>query len=136
MTGLVIQLKPHEKFLVNGVVLQNGERRNRIRIRSKGASVLRMSEVLHPVEAITPARHLYYLAQLAVLGLADAEETRLAIAERLPSLQGAYDHADARALVSACQSAVAAGKMFAVMRALRKLFPFDGAPSAFSAPAK
>ena len=131
MTGLVIQLKPHEKFLVNGVVLQNGDRRNRIRIRSKGASVLRMSDMLHPVEAITPAKHVYYLAQLAVLGLADAEKTRLAIIERIPALRIAYAEPDAEGAVCACEAALADGKLFAAMRALKKLFPLDGAPSVF-----
>ena len=128
MTGLVIQLKPHEKFLVNGVVLQNGERRSRIRVRSKGASVIRMSDLLHPVEAITPARHLYFLAQLAVLGVADASETRATILERLPELHAAYVGRDAASALAACETALGEGKLFGAMRALKKLFPLDGLP--------
>ena len=128
MTGLSIQLKPHEKFLVNGVVLQNGDRRIRIKIRTKGASVLRMTDVLHPVEAITPARHVYYLAQLALLGAADLTETQRAIIDRLPSLRAVYSSEAAGEALSACEAAIANNKIFAAMRALKRLFPFDGLP--------
>lgn len=129
MTGLSIQLKPHEKLLVNGVVLQNGDRRVRIWVRTKGATVLRMTDILHPVEAITPARHAYYLAQLAVIGAADAEETSRTILDRLPSLRAAYARPAADDALSACEKAIADGKLFSAMRALKRLFPFDGLPS-------
>lgn len=126
MTGLVLELKPHEKFLVNGAVLQNGDRRNRIRVRTKGAAVLRLTDLLHPIEAITPARHLYYLAQLALLGVASAEETTLAVCDRLPSLRAFYDHPSADAAAIACEEALSHGKIFAAMRALKRIFPLDG----------
>lgn len=125
MSGLVIDLKPHEKFLVNGVVLQNGDRRNRVRVRTPSAAVLRMADVLHPVEAITPARHLYYLAQLVVLGITEAEETKAAICERLPELRAAYRHHLADAAAAACEKALDDGKFFAAMRALKRIFSLD-----------
>ena len=46
MTGLVIKLKPNEKVLVNGVILQNGDRAARIRVRSENVSILRARDAI------------------------------------------------------------------------------------------
>ena len=66
--GLVIRLRPHEKFLINGAVVENGEKRAKLRIKSPDANILRLRDALHPNDVTTPVRRLYYTAQLAVTG--------------------------------------------------------------------
>ena len=59
MTGLVIKLKPNEKVLVNGVILQNGDRAARIRVRSENVSILRARDAISKEDANTPLKRVY-----------------------------------------------------------------------------
>ncbi|MFZ5618758.1 MAG: flagellar biosynthesis repressor FlbT [Pseudomonadota bacterium] len=122
MTGLVLKLKPHEKFLINGVVLQNGDRMARLRIRTAGASVLRLRDAMHPEEAVTPLKRIYYIAQLAVAGAADESKACAEILDRLASAHAEAATDEAQASIMEAREAVAAGKLFAAMRTLRTLF--------------
>ena len=48
--ALKITLKPSEKFVINGAVVVNGDRRTSLLIQNK-ASILREKDVLQPDEA-------------------------------------------------------------------------------------
>jgi len=86
--GLVIRLRPHEKFLINGAIVENGERRAKLRVKSPDANILRLRDALHPNDATTPVKRLYYTAQLAVTG--DVEENAT-VTELLPALKDLFD---------------------------------------------
>ena len=120
MTGLVLKLKPHEKLLINGVVLQNGDKAARLRVRTAGASVLRLRDALHPKEANTPLQKAYYIAQLAVAGAADVDAARREILENLAVARA--DAANERSLadIGLAETYASGGELFAAMRALRK----------------
>lgn len=68
MAGLVLKLRPGEEILINGVLVENGDRNARIRVKTEGANILRMREAMKPEDATTPIRQAYYIAQLAVAG--------------------------------------------------------------------
>lgn len=68
MAGLVLKLRPGEEILINGVLVENGDRNARIRVKTEGANILRMREAMRPEDATTPIRQAYYIAQLAVAG--------------------------------------------------------------------
>jgi flagellar protein FlbT len=127
MTGLVLKLKPFEKLLVNGAVLQNGPRATRLRVRSADASVLRLRDALHPRDAASHAGRIYYIAQLAVAGEVDAGEALIEIAPLIEhSIGAAADERENAAFLKA-RDAAAAGKLFSVMRAIKPLLG-DGTP--------
>ena len=125
MTGLVLKLKPLEKFLVNGAVLQNGERATRIRVMSNGAAVLRVCDVLSAEEAVTTVRSIYYSAQQAVMGTSAESDAKATITELLPALKNISRSDEAKALLASAEKALMEGKLFGVMRAMKKLFPFE-----------
>lgn len=100
MPGLILKLRPHEQLMINGVVVENGDRKTRLRVKSDGAKILRLRDAIKPEDATTPLKRAYYIAQMAVGGqlpsreaaaLIDqamarfqcAEATRNAIAERI-----------------------------------------------------
>lgn len=56
---LKLSLKPGEKFVLNGAVVQNGDRRTTLVLQNK-ASVLREKDIMQPEEAVTPARRIYF----------------------------------------------------------------------------
>ena len=125
MTGLVLKLKPNEKFLVNGVVLQNGPRAARIRIRTAGASVLRLRDALHPTAANTSARRIYFFAQLAVAGSSTPDEASIAISAVLPALRAVCRSEDEAALCEQLHGDATAHRFFSVMRTARRLFALE-----------
>ena len=51
MSGLVLKLSPKERVLVNGAVIENGDRRSRLSIMTPGANILRLRDAIHPEEA-------------------------------------------------------------------------------------
>jgi flagellar protein FlbT len=125
VTGLVLKLKPHEKFLINGVVLQNGDHAAKLRIRTAGASVLRLRDAMHPKDAVTPLRKIYYIAQLAVAGEVDEASARREMLDGLQVIREASPTSVADASLDEAEVAIRAGKLFAAMRALKKAFAAD-----------
>ena len=76
MSGLVLKLGPGERVLVNGAVIENGARRNRLSILTPNANILRLRDAIHPDEVNTPVRRVCYIAQLVLSGDADPGEAR------------------------------------------------------------
>ncbi|MEM6943362.1 MAG: flagellar biosynthesis repressor FlbT, partial [Pseudomonadota bacterium] len=73
MPGLILKLRAHEQILVNGVVMQNGERNTRLIIKTPDAKILRLRDAIHPDEVDTPVKRVCYVAQLAVAGEAEPD---------------------------------------------------------------
>ena len=69
---LKLSLKPGEKFVLNGAVLQNGDRRGVLVLQNK-ASVLREKDIMQEEEANTPARRIYFPVMMMYLDGAGAE---------------------------------------------------------------
>jgi flagellar protein FlbT len=63
---LKLSLKPGEKFVLNGAVVQNGDRRGVLVLQNK-ASVLREKDIMQPDEATTPARRIYFPVMMMYL---------------------------------------------------------------------
>ena len=126
MTGLVVKLKPNEKLLINGVVLQNGDRPARLRVRSENVSLLRSRDALRPEEADTPLKRIYFSAQLVVAGDASPETTAQEILQALADVAPVFS-GDASKVITQAREGAASGKFFIVMRALKKLFPLEAA---------
>ncbi|MDD3838923.1 MAG: flagellar biosynthesis repressor FlbT, partial [Phenylobacterium sp.] len=70
---LKLSLKPGEKFVLNGAVVQNGDRRGTLILQNK-ASVLREKDIMQPEEANTPARRIYFPVMMMYLDEANAQK--------------------------------------------------------------
>jgi flagellar biosynthesis repressor protein FlbT len=123
--GLVIRLRPHEKFLVNGVVLENGEKRAKLRIKSHDANLLRLRDALHPNEATTPVKRLYYVAQLIVTGDLEPDIGAAELISGLNALYDALSEKECRDIVDQTQKHLNKKAFYQVMRSLRSLFPYE-----------
>ena len=67
---LAVKLKPGERLVVNGAVLQNGNTRNVLYFANR-ASILRERDVMQEEQAVTPTSRVYFIVQLMLL---DPEE--------------------------------------------------------------
>lgn len=63
---LVLKLAPHEKIIVNGVVIENGEDHAKLVIHNRG-TILRGKDAVLIEEADTPARRAFYALQCLYL---------------------------------------------------------------------
>ncbi len=63
---LKVTLKPRERFVLNGGVLVNGDRRTDLIIENQ-VSLLRERDILHPDEANTPVRRIYFAIMMMYL---------------------------------------------------------------------
>jgi flagellar protein FlbT len=63
---LKLSLKPGEKFVLNGAVVQNGDRRAVVILQNK-ASVLREKDIMQPESVSTPARRIYFPVMMMYL---------------------------------------------------------------------
>ena len=123
MSGLVLKLAPRERVLVNGAVIENGDRRSRLAIMTPNANILRLRDAIHPEEVNTPVRRVCYIAQLVLSGDADPKEARHQIMRGIEQLSQVLTDHDSRAQLTAATSAVLEDQFYQAMKMLRTLLP-------------
>lgn len=85
---LKLSLKPGERFVVNGAVLQNGDRRAVLLLQNK-ASILREKDIIQPEEATTPAKRIYFPIMMMYLEPSEASKYYDEFVLRLNEFMGA-----------------------------------------------
>ena len=123
MTGLVLKLGPKERVLINGAVVENGDRRSRLCIVTPDANILRLRDAIHPEEATTPVRRVCYSAQLVLSGDAPPDESRLQLLRRIEELSRILTDHDSRKLLSQATDAVIENQFYKCLKSLRALLP-------------
>ena len=125
MPGLILKLAPGERFVANGVVIENGDRRARLNILTPDSNVLRLRDALHPDEANTPVRRVLYITQLALAGEADAMEAKRQIATGLEQLACVFTDPESTRRLARAAEDVALERFYPALRALRALLPLE-----------
>ena len=123
MSGLVLKLGPHERLLINGAVIENGDKRTRLSVMTPNANILRLRDALHPDEANTPVRRLCYLAQLTLSGDAENADIRQRLLQGIEQLSQILTDRDSRHLLSEASEAALTGQHYQTLKALRALLP-------------
>jgi flagellar biosynthesis repressor protein FlbT len=123
MTGLILKLAPHERVLINGAVIENGDKRSRFSIITPGAHILRLRDAIHPEDANTPVRRVCYIAQLVLSGDAEPDDARPQLLRGIEQLSQVLTDHDSRTLLNRATEAVLAEEHYQAMRALRALLP-------------
>ncbi len=134
MTGLVLKLGPRERVLVNGVVIENGERRARISILTADANILRLRDAIHPEDATTPVRRVCYAAQLLLSGDAAPEDARHSLLRQIETLSQVLTDPDSRAQLARATETLLSGRYYQCLKALRALLPREERLLAHAAP--
>jgi flagellar biosynthesis repressor protein FlbT len=123
MTGLILKLGPHERVLINGAIIENGERRSRLAVKSPNANILRLRDAIHPEEVNTPVRRVCYIAQLVLSGDAEASDARLQLLRGIEQLSQVLTDHDSRMQLTLASKAVLEDQHYQALRALRSLLP-------------
>lgn len=123
MSGLVLKLAPNERVLINGAVIENGDRRSKISIKTPNVNVLRLRDALHPDSATTPVARACYIAQLLLSGDAEPDEGRRQLIVAVEQLSQVFDDRDSRNILSLVTDFALEGNFYQAMRKLRELLP-------------
>lgn len=123
MSGLILKLSPHERVLINGAVIENGDRRSRLNVVTPNAHILRLRDAIHPNEVNTPVRRVCYVAQLVLSGDAEPAEAATQLQRGIAQLGQALRDADSSALLTAAAEAIRMGDFYRALRHLRGLLP-------------
>lgn len=123
MSGLVLKLAPRERVLINGAVIENGDKRSRLAIMTPNANILRLRDAIHPEEVNTPVRRVCYIAQLVLSGDADPKDARHQMMRGIEQLSQVLTDHDSRTQLTTATEAVLDEQFYQAMKALRSLLP-------------
>lgn len=123
MSGLVLKLNPRERVLVNGAVIENGDRRSRISILTPHANILRLRDAIKPDEANTPVRRVCYIAQLVLSGDVEYDEARRQALLGIEQLSQVFCDHDSRAQLALATEAIGHDDYYRALKSLRTLLP-------------
>jgi flagellar protein FlbT len=121
---LKLSLKPGEKFVLNGAVLTNGEKRATIIVQNK-ACLLREKDIMQPEEATTPARRIYLPIMMMYLDSEEGEQYYDEFALRMTEFMGAIQNREALAHCVEISRDVMSGGYYKALMTCRKLFDFE-----------
>lgn len=123
MSGLVLKLGPKERVLINGAVIENGDRRSRLSIVSPNANILRLRDAIHPEEANTPVRRVCYAAQLVLSGDTSPEDAKMQLLRNIEELSQVFSDRDSRVMLAEATEAVLDAQFYQCLKSLRGLLP-------------
>lgn len=121
---LKLSLKPGERFVLNGAVVQNGDRRGVLVLQNK-ASVLREKDIMQSDEVTTPARRIYFPVMMMYLDEANAPKVYDEFATRLGEFMTATRNPDILAECVAASRHVMAREYYKALMAARKLVDYE-----------
>lgn len=120
MSGLVLKLGAGERFIINGAVLENGDRPASVRIRDGNARVLRCRDALRPEEVDSPVKRVYFAIQLIVTGDIDKEQVLPAVQSECKQLQDVFSSINSE-LVPKLLSMINQNNYYSAMCHLRQM---------------
>lgn len=123
MSGLILKLGPKERVLINGAVIENGDRRSRFSVITPNANILRLRDAIHPDQVNTPVRRVCYIAQLVLSGDVDPTEAKHQMLRGIEQLGQAIADPDSRILFASATTFVLEGQFYQALKALRSVLP-------------
>jgi len=121
---LKLSLKPGEKFVLNGAVVQNGDRRTTLVLQNK-ASVLREKDIMQPEDAATPARRIYFPMMMMYLDDAGANRYYDEFAQRLTEFMGVIRNPEVLTDCVAISKHAMAREYYKALMLCRKLIEYE-----------
>jgi flagellar protein FlbT len=121
---LKLSLKPGERFVLNGAVVQNGDRRGVLVLQNK-ASVLREKDIMQEDEATTPARRIYFPVMMMYLDEVGAERYYDEFVLRLTEFMGVIRNPDILAECVAVSKQCMEREYYKALMLCRKIIEYE-----------
>jgi flagellar protein FlbT len=121
---LKLSLKPGEKFVLNGAVVQNGDRRTVLVLQNK-ASVLREKDIMQSEDANSPARRVYFPVMMMYLDETGFEPFYEEFASRITEFISAIRNPAIQGLCVQISKHVLAREYYKALMLCRKLIEYE-----------
>ncbi|MGN6422522.1 MAG: flagellar biosynthesis repressor FlbT [Asticcacaulis sp.] len=121
---LKLSLKPGEKFVLNGAVVQNGDRRCSLVLQNK-ASVLREKDIMQSEDVNSPARHVYFPVMMMYLDEASADKFYDEFLHRMTEFMGVINNPVILAECVAVSKSILAREYYKALMGCRKLIEYE-----------
>lgn len=121
---LKLSLKPGERFVLNGAVVENGDRRTVLVLQNK-ASVLREKDILQEEDVNTPARRIYFPVMMMYLDEAGAERYYDEFVRRLTEFMGVIGNPQVLADCVGVSKHCMAREYYKALMLCRKLIEYE-----------
>jgi flagellar biosynthesis repressor protein FlbT len=121
---LKLSLKPGEKFVLNGAVVQNGDRRCSLVLQNK-ASVLREKDIMQPDDVNSPARFVYFPVMMMYLDEAGAEKYYEEFLKRMTEFMGVIANPLVLADCVSISKGIMAQEYYKALMTCRKLIEYE-----------
>ncbi len=123
MSGLILKLSPKERVLVNGAVIENGDRRCRLSILTPDANILRLRDAIHPEDAKTPVKRVCFAVQLVLSGDTHPQDAHLPLLRQVEELSQVFTDPDSRVHLMEATKGLIDRQHYRTLKALRALLP-------------
>jgi flagellar protein FlbT len=121
---LKISLKPGERFVLNGAVIENGDRRANLVLRNK-ASVLREKDILQEEDVDTPVKRIYFPIMMMYLSDTETDALYEQFVLRMNEFMGVVSDAETLTLCVAVSRDVMAQEYYKALMGCRKLMKYE-----------
>lgn len=121
---LKLSLKPGERFVLNGAVVQNGDRRGTLILQNK-ASVLREKDIMQAEDVNTPARRIYFPVMMMYLDEGNADRFYDEFVRRLSEFMSVVRNPDVLADCVTASKHVLAREYYKALMAARKIMDYE-----------
>jgi flagellar biosynthesis repressor protein FlbT len=121
---LKLSLKPGERFVLNGAVVQNGDRRCSLVLQNK-ASVLREKDIMQAEEVTSPARHVYFPVMMMYLDEAGADKYYDEFLRRMTEFMGVISNPLVLAECVSISKSIMVQEYYKALMGARKLIEYE-----------
>ncbi len=121
---LKLSLKPGERFVLNGAVVENGDRRATLILQNK-ASVLREKDIMQEHEADTPAKRIYFPVMMMYLSSSGDDGLYDAFVIRMTEFMNVIKNPEVLNHCVAVSKEVMGGEYYKALLRCRKLIAYE-----------
>mgnify|MGYP001366938694 FL=1 len=121
---LKLSLKPGEKFVLNGAVVENGDRRATLVLQNK-ASVLREKDIMQEHEVDTPAKRIYFPVMMMYLSSTSQDGLYDEFVLRMTEFMNAVGSSEVLSECVSVSREVMAGGVYKALLRCRKLIQYE-----------
>ena len=118
---LKLSLKPGEKFVLNGAVLSNGDKRTSLVLQNK-ACVLREKDIMTAEQLDSPAKRIYFVVQLMYTSRepSNHHETYFTLMRELvQAVPSTWPH------IESISNHIMAGEMYKALKSAKALIAYE-----------
>lgn len=120
--SLKLTLKPHEKVIIGGAVIQNGTSTTHFRVENN-VPVLRQADILTEAEATTPCRRIYLAVQLMYIDERNSADLHPLYWDMVKEVVTAAP--SMKDLLSQISQYILDGKFYQALKQARKLITYE-----------